>query len=191
MRYLFSSLVFVIFWQISYSQEDDMMSKKEIRMLEREQKIAQQEVLKEKQNNLTWKMLNDRKFVLEADFLSDGYGNRISVSPTLNFITIDSTRGVIQIGTLTGMGYNGLGGVTTEGKISSYEIKVAERKHSTSYMLSTIILTPLGIFDINFTVSESGYATATIKSSVRGQLTYSGSVIEPAKSRVFKGSQSY
>ena len=53
-------------------------------------------------------LLMNKEFVLEADFLEDQYGNRVNVTPVLNFIRVDSAKAVIQTGSNIYLGYNGV-----------------------------------------------------------------------------------
>ena len=134
-------------------------------------------------------MLETHDFVLEADFLANQMGDRIPVTSNLNFISVDSTHAVIQIGRTTGIGYNGVGGVTAEGSIGRYDLKL-DNKHN-SFYLSFNVTTILGNYDINMTVSGDGYSNATLTGIWGGQLTYSGYLVPIEDSRVYKGYNSY
>lgn len=173
------------------AQEDDLISPKEQKKLAKEEQKAQKAREQEQIKSVIKYILEQKRFVLEADYLADGKGNRIPVSSNLNFIAVDSTEGVIQIGTLSGAGWNGVGGITTEGKITKYDLKVSQGKKSTSYNLMLVIMTSLGIFDVSFYISESGSADATVRSTTRGQLRYSGNIVPVNQSRVYKGTSIY
>ncbi len=43
-------------------------------------------------------LLNKKTFVLVADYLQNKYGDRIIVTPMLNFIKLDESTGILQTG---------------------------------------------------------------------------------------------
>lgn len=137
----------------------------------------------------TGHLLDSMRFVLEANYLNNQRGNRVFVPSTLNFIKIDSTKAIIQIGSNTGMGYNGVGGVTAEGSISRWKL-VRNEKHK-SFDISFNVMTNIGSYDIFMSVSASGNASATLSGITYGRLEYEGYVVPLKKSRIFKGSNTY
>ncbi len=126
-----------------------------------------------------------RSFVLEADFLMDKYGQRVSVMSTVNFIKVDESRGVLQTGSNSMNGYNGVGGVTAEGSVGSWEVHKDSKK--LTYMVKFNLMTNLGIYDVTMNVSSDNYATATITGLGPGNLTWQGHIATVGNSRVFKG----
>lgn len=130
-------------------------------------------------------LLNSRQFVLEADFLQGKYGYMVSVPSALNFIKVDELTGVLQTGSDFSQGYNGVGGVTTEGNIGNY--KISKDLKNLSYTATFNIVTNLGIFDIILNVSSNNNATATIRGSTSGRLTWKGHLATIDNSRIFKG----
>ena len=138
-----------------------------------------------KQYQLTQDMLENKNFVLESDFLQDRYGNRIHVSSNINFVAVDSTEAIIQIGSNWGIGPNGLGGVTARGEITKWELVKNEK--SKSFSLRMNVMTPIGIYDLYVSVSASGSATATLTSLRAGQLMFDGNIVQGANSSYFVG----
>jgi hypothetical protein len=130
-------------------------------------------------------ILRARNFVLEADYLQDKYGVRMPVSSSLNFIRVDSLRGILQTGTNTGIGYNSVGGVTAEGRIGRYEI-TKDTKHS-NYTVTYTLDTQIGHYDIILTVNSVNNASATITGLGPGRLTWEGHISVGYNSKVFKG----
>jgi hypothetical protein len=130
-------------------------------------------------------LLNARQFVLEADYLSNQYGDRMIVTPNLNFIKLDGTNGVLQTGSNFGFGYNGVGGVTAEGSVGKWQI-YKDPKHQ-NYTLQFSLLTNIGIYDVSMIVSADTRAKATITGLGRGKLTWDGRLETIGNSRVFKG----
>jgi hypothetical protein len=134
-------------------------------------------------------VLENREFVLEADYLSNQYGDRITVTSTLNFIKVDSTSGVIQVGSNSGVGYNGVGGVTAEGNITKYELDKNEKKNT--FFIQMTVMTSIGTYDVNLSVGANGYATATVSGLRRGRLNYSGSLVPLQATRTYEGTTSF
>jgi hypothetical protein len=130
-------------------------------------------------------LLYSRRFVLEADFLQGKYGDRVYVTSTLNFIRVDGPKGVLQTGSDSRFGSNGVGGVTAEGSIVDYRITNDNKNMSSSVTFN--LVTNLGSFDIILTVSADNNATATITGSTSGRLTWNGHLVNLDNSRVFKG----
>jgi hypothetical protein len=171
-----------------YSQdEQQVLNKKEIKALEKEKRLAEKKENEENEKKLVEYMLDNKKFVLEANYLSGKSGSRIPVNSMLNFISIDSTNGVIQLANTWAMGYNGLGGITVEGSITKYVVSKKETKHGSSYTVMLYFMSNLGMYDISLWVSPSGYADASISGITPGQLNYSGKLMPLQTSRTFKG----
>ncbi len=175
----------------SICQEESVLSKKEFKQLQKEQKKAEKERQNAELRKVTAAMIENHRFVLEADYLGNGRGYRASVSKLLNFIALDSNQVVLQIGSPFGIGINGVGGATVEGKITKYEAKKKEGKRSTSYFVMLYITSPAGIFNVSMSVSDLGYADATVRGSFSGQIRYSGKLVPLKLSRIYKGQSTY
>jgi hypothetical protein len=133
-------------------------------------------------------LLNSKSFVLVADYLQNRYGDRVIVSPTLNFIKINKESGILQTGSNWSMGYNGVGGVTAEGSIGKWTVFKDPKRMS--YNLQFSLLTNLGHYAVAMTVSANGSARATINGLGRDRLTWEGHLETIGNSRVFKGHNS-
>ena len=130
-------------------------------------------------------MIQNKDFVLEANYLRDHYGNSVLVSSTINFVSIDSTTAVIQIGSNWGLGQNGVGGITAKRNISNWKLK--ENEKNESFYASATVMTPIGIYDLHFNINASGYSTVRLTGLTRGQLTFEGQVVPYSQSRVYEG----
>jgi hypothetical protein len=168
-------------------EEEKVYTKKELRQIAKEEKKAQRQAEEEQMRMITKIMLDKHKFVLEADYVGDGRGSRIPVSSTINFIAIDSSSATIQLGTTYGVGYNGVGGITVDGRITKYELTVIEGKRGTSYSLIFMVMTAIGGYDITLHISDIGYTDATIRGNTMGKLSYTGNLVPIGVSRVYKG----
>jgi hypothetical protein len=134
-------------------------------------------------------LIEDRSFVLVADFLQNKYGDRIHVGPFLNFIRVDSTKAVLQTGSETGLGYNGVGGVTAEGRADHW--KIVKNLKSLSYFIQFNIATNIGVYNVSITLNADNYARATITGITPGILSYEGHIEPVGSSHVFKGQNAY
>lgn len=130
-------------------------------------------------------LLNERAFVLEADYLQNRYGERILVSSNLNFIKVTGSNGILQTGSYSGFGYNGVGGVTAEGSIGNWKIYKNPKK--LSYTVQFSIQSNIGHYDIIMNVNANTSASATISGLGPGNLTWEGHLVMLRNSRVFKG----
>lgn len=156
-----------------------------------EKQLSRQEKkeIKKAQMNMNFNILdslmNSKGFVLVADFLHNNYGERINVVPTLNFIKVNGSTGILQTGSNYSMGYNGVGGVTAEGTIGKWEVQ--KNMRNLTFTLHFNLMTNIGIYDVFMDVSVNNNATATITGLRPGKLTWEGHLETLNNSRVFKG----
>ncbi len=187
---LFIAILLITFSLPGFSQEsmeNEVMNKKEQRNLEREHRLAEKRAEEEENRKMTKRMVHNQQFVLEADFIAGRTGSRYPVNSTLNFILLDSTDAVIQIGSNNGIGYNGVGGITIEGHVTKYELIEKQNKRGTSYSITMYVMSSLGTYDIQLWVSQSGSADAIIRGNFSGSVTYSGRLVPLEQSRIYKG----
>ena len=130
-------------------------------------------------------LFQSKSFVLEADFLENKYGDQIQVSSMVNFIMVNANNGVLQTGTSSSIGYNGLGGVTAEGNIGTW--KLDRDYKNLNFTLRFSILTDIGSYDVFMTVNAANYARATITGLWPGKLIYNGHLNRLDGSGVYKG----
>jgi hypothetical protein len=133
-------------------------------------------------------MLQSKSFVLEADYLENQYGYRSPVLSNINFIMVDSLRAVLQTGSSSNMGNNGLGGATAEGNISG--LKIVKDIKNLSFFLRFTVVSNIGIYDVTMNISSNRFARATITGLTRGKLIYDGRIENLYNSGVYKGRNS-
>lgn len=135
-------------------------------------------------------VLEMKRFVLQAFFLQNQYGNRINVTSILNFIKVDSTTGVIQTGFNTAdPGFNGVGGVTAEGTINRWKLNKNPKK--LSYYLRFGLVTNIGVYDISMSINADNSAQATLTGLSSGKLIFNGHLVIPENATIFKGQDSH
>ena len=182
MKRIIFFLVAFILATPTFSQE---LSKKERRKLEKEMKQEQQAEEAARKAELVNMMVIHQYFVLEADQLKDKRGNSVQVSSTINFIAADSISGVIQVGSNSYVGRNGVGGITVEGPLSNYIYTLNEENGY--YNVTYDLRTNSGTYMVRMNISSNGRADAEVSSSWPGKLNYSGYIVPIATSRVYQG----
>lgn len=130
-------------------------------------------------------ILKQRDFVLKAEYLQNRYGDRIIVTPLLNFIKVEGENGILQTGNNTGLGLNGVGGVTAEGNIGKYQIRPDAKR--LIYTLQFSLSTNIGHYDVVMTIRPDGSSKATISGTGSDRLTWEGHLEVSGNTRVFKG----
>jgi Domain of unknown function (DUF4251) len=125
-------LSLAIFMAIPAFTQTQELSSKERRQLQKQLKKEQQAEQAAQKMVLTKLMVEHQTFVLEADRLKDKRGNTVNVSSMINFVACDSVNGVIQIGSNSYVGMNGVGGITLEGPIANYKYELNEKNNTYS-----------------------------------------------------------
>lgn len=179
-------IIFAAFFAISissaYAQDEDNKSRKARKKLER--KAEEQRKYIQTEN-----LLDSMQFVLEAHYLNNQRGHRVIVPTSLNFIKVDSSNAVLQIGRNTGMGRNGVGGTTAEGTVSKYEVTKNEKNKTFDVTMN--VNTNLGNYDIFMNVTSDGSARATISGNYPGKLTGEGDIVSLDDTRTYQGRTLY
>lgn len=178
-------IIFLIAFLLAAPAFSQELSNKEQRKLQKQLKKEQQAEEAAKTAAVVGLMVEYQRFVLEADQLRDKRGNTVNVSPSINFIACDSINGVIQIGSNSYVGQNGVGGITVEGPISNYKYTTNEKNGT--YNVSYNVRSTVGHYDVRMTVFSNGRGDATVSSTWPGQLNYIGNLVPPSISKVYKG----
>lgn len=176
MERLFLITGFLLISVIGYSQ-DNKLTRQEQKAAKRDKQYFNFQVLDT--------LLKNRSFVLEADFLGNQYGYRRPVPSNINFIMVDSLRAVLQTGSNSIYGYNGVGGTTAEGNISG--LKIVKNEKNLSFSVRFTVNSNIGIYDVSMNVSSDNTAQATISGLSRGKLVYDGRIQTIYNSGVYKG----
>ena len=179
-------LIFVFAVLLTLPAFTQELSKKERKQLDKELKKEQKAEEAAQQAAVVDAMVVYNRFVLEANTIKDKRGTSLQVSSNINFIASDSISGVIQVGSNTYIGRNGVGGVTVEGSIADY--KYSKNEKNGTYSITYYLRTPVGSYDVRISVYSDGRADADVSSTTWGdKLRYSGYLVPPGISRVYKG----
>ena len=139
----------------------------------------------DKEFHMNKSMLDNRDFVLEANYIQDRFGNRRIVNSVINFVAVDSVTAIIQVGSDYRNGPNGVGGITAKGRITKWQL--TEDKKSKSFNLTINVLTSVGIYDLHFSIGLWGNSTVMLSGLSAGQLTFEGKLVPYSESSVFEG----
>jgi len=172
----------------TFSQQVENLENKTGTKLTKEQKQAERKARAELvAKDVEWMVLK-RRFVIEADYVSDKTGRRIVVNSLLNFIRIDSSKIIIQVTPETiKLGANGLGGITADGIVSKWEMKRFGKNQQTySISLSARILRA-GTYDVQMTISPDGSVQATLSGNDAAKVLFYGRLVSLKESKVYKG----
>lgn len=163
---------------VSVAQEKSKLSKKEKKELKKKQLQQQKETL--------LNLLESKQWVIEAHTVFDRYNQSYQINPTINFVGIKDTEAAIQLGFDGLIGWNGVGGVTIDGEVTSYEIDEGKEKNSPTVNLR-FKGRASGSANINITVNTSGQATARVNGDFGGRITFSGMIRSLEESAIYKG----
>ncbi len=165
----------------SIAQEKEKLSRKEKQEIKKQQRMER--------DSLALLALSaaveSQRFVLEADQLQGKKGVSIQVMSDINFVLVDSSKAVFQLGSLHLIGINGVGGVTVEGRVSKYTCD--KLKKGNGYYIQMTVRSNVGVFDFNINAMPNTRSSATVTSSRRGRFTYLGRIVALPQTRIYKG----
>lgn len=166
-------IVFLAGNTISAQEKLTKKEKKEKEKIEREAK--KQELLK---------LVNSRQFVLEASQVQDKEGRVLTLTPMINFLMVEGDSETLQFGLEGRVGWNGLGGITLEGKINGFTVK--EGKPG-KYFNVTIRVAGAGMYSHQFlTVYPDGRAEMEVSGDRGGRFTFYGKVKPLSNARIYR-----
>ena len=156
--------------------------KKAAKKAKKEAKLAQ-----DKANTaMLISIVENKKFVLEANTLFDRTGQTYILSSHLNFVGFDGVNSTIQLAFDQLIGWNGVGGVTIDGRITKMEIKT--NKDGLGFNVNTSVQNKGGgLVTMVFRVSSSGNARVDMSGSFGERVSFQGNLIALDKTRVYKG----
>ncbi|MBB3698302.1 DUF4251 domain-containing protein [Flammeovirga yaeyamensis] len=154
--------------------------------------LAKQQAKAEEQARLAMakQAMQDQQFVLQANQVYDRYGNVAQVTNNINFIKMEKENCVVQLGFEGIVGYNGVGGITLDGKISELEIKENEYGG-----LSMVFNVQGSIMQARVRINLNGgdnWADASVRSQTENiEIKFRGNIVPTNLSSVFQGATPY
>ncbi len=187
----FFIILFFFMCYIGYAQTENPDTKD----LTKEERKAMRKAKKEEDKRKREEALKNfkeyadkREWVVEAYMVYDKQGQSYQMDPSINFVSVVGEETTIQLSFNGIMGWNGVGGITLEGKIGKYE-------HSSDNKSVNITMTAmgsgLGIVDIFLSVTGDGNGRVTVSGNWGDRITFQGKYVSLEESSVFKGTPTY
>lgn len=178
-RIIYLTIMFMTVLVSGAMAQEKEMTRDEIRILE------------EKMDSLWFeravKAINDRDFTLEAERVILKRGKAVYVTSNTNFVRVCGNDAVVQVSFSAPVDSpNGVGGITVEGSISSYNVTRSKKGNITV----TMNVTGRGISaQLNFSMQKgSNRASVEISPNFNSnRTTLSGIILPNEYSNVFKG----
>jgi hypothetical protein len=164
---------------IQAQDREDKKTKKEIRK-------AEERARHEKNLDLFRDWIDNRDFIILTDNISGRYGAIYNLQPSVNFIKVEGDEITIQTSQPHQVGSNGIGGLTTEGPITSMKVLTNEQNEPISVLIN--FTTPaLGPGTVNIHVNGSGNASAYIRGNWGRMATFRGEFANSDSTNIFEG----
>ena len=135
-------------------------------------------------------VVESKQFVLQANTLFDRYGNSLPLNSNLNFVGFDGEYSTIQLSFTGLVGWNGVGGVTIDGRITKMEIKVKD--DGIGFTINAAVQNKGGgLTTMFFRVSSDGNARVDMNGNFGERLSFQGFIVPLQESTVYKGTPRY
>jgi len=132
------------------------------------------------------KAVMDSSFIAAADQVSYKRGRNMNASPNLNYVSLNGTDAVIQVGNSVMMGPNGVGGVTLEGMAQNIELRT-DKKGNVSLSMKVLGSGLSGDVTLQM-VKGSNRATVQVSGTFSSQrITMNCTVTPYSKYKVVQG----
>ena len=167
----------------------------EVRLSRQEKKALREEQKKQEEATLalnTSAALESGQFVLKADRLRSRTGLTVNVNPTINFIAVEGRDAYVQVASPSGVGLNGLGGVTLMGRMTSIDISESDKNGFYSIIMNT--MGNAGHLTIDMNVNQTGeMASATVRTNYGGRIEMNGELVPwtGTGKTIYKGQERY
>ncbi len=181
----YSLLLIVLFCTVILSQSFGQTAKEERKQEKAEKKAVK--FTKDSISNQFYKTLvASQAFVLEANTLYDKSGKSFILNRSTNFVGFEGKNSTIQLAFDQLVGWNGVGGVTLDGTVSTME--VTDNKKGLGFTINVTVMQQVGgVVTMIFRVSADGNARVDMSGSFGERITYQGMIVSLAESTVYKG----
>ncbi len=185
----YSLLLIVLFSALILSQSFAQTAKEERKKEKAEKKAAK--FKKDSISNQYYKSIAaSQAFVLEANTLYAKNGKSFILNRSTNFVGFDGKNSTIQLAFDQLVGWNGIGGVTLDGIVSTMEIE--DNKKGLGFTINVTVMQQVGgIITMIFNVSADGNTRVDMSGSYGERITYQGKIVPLAESTVYKGISRY
>ncbi len=164
---------------MAQSKEDKKAEKAARKEAKLEEQAMRMEPLNELIRNKTW--------VLEGNQLKADKGRMANnLNSNLNFVSCVGENGTVQLSFNGIVGWNGVGGVTLDGKYDSYKV-TEPKKAGQGVTLQANVRGTGGFARMTLLIQSPTQVEVRISGNWGQQITLYGSIYSPEDSRVFKG----
>ncbi|HNT93762.1 MAG TPA: DUF4251 domain-containing protein [Bacteroidales bacterium] len=188
MRSLATIIMLLLFSAAVTAQEGVPLTRQEKKALRQKEKQQREAIL----THNTSVALKDKHFVLKADHVRGKYGASFVVNPVTNFVAVEGRDVYVQLALSSAMGYNGMGGETVKGRITSMEVRQSDKDGNYTIMISTMGLG--GPLNITMTVNATGKtASAYVRTNHGNRIELTGELVPWAGTgrTAYKGRENY
>lgn len=186
MKRITASVIMLLITLAAMTQGQVSLTKEERKILKNEQKKQAEKMM----SMNTAQALRSSQFILKADRVRGRGGSIINVNPRINFVSVQGEEVYVQLGSDTGIGYNGVGGVTLKGKVTGYSVE-QDKKNGNYYILLNTLGTG-GALTITIRVNVTGeMADAIVQTNWGSRVDFIGNVVPAGRLQVYKGTESY
>ncbi len=189
MKYFLLLMVLIVLNIKSIAQDQDKSKEKQKKELKSAKKAYKDSVKTSGIMHLN-SLIIGRKWTLETDIVYGEHGKFFNVNPIYNFVSVQNEGGIIQLSFNNVVGWNGMGGVTVEGRISDYEV-LQPKKEGGGVTLKAVITSQASSADMTLRVLNNDRAEVSIKGVWGLRLTFSGRLMHASESGVYKGTPIY
>lgn len=170
-----------------------VMAQGQVPLTKEEKKILKKEQKKQAERMMsvnTSQALHSSQFILKADRVRGRGGSMFNVNPRINFVSVQGDEVYVQLGSDTGIGYNGVGGVTLKGKVTQYTVE--QDKKNGNYYIQMNTLGTGGALTISMHVNITGeMANAVVQTNWGSRVDFIGKVVPSGRLQVYRGTESY
>jgi len=122
-------------------------------------------------------VINSKKYIFDATWISTSRGRRINISSGSNSITVaqDSTKASMQFfGEVYSIRNTSEGGVKFDNKIENYQVQFNDKKRRVT--VSFNVRHKSEHYLISMSIGKSGYTYVDVSSNNKSNVTYDGNV---------------
>lgn len=183
MNYKILSVILCFFLAgTAWAQQDGQTEQKQTKA---ERKAVRQAETEREMDSLET-LLASRAWIIEANLVFDRRGQSHFLDPSINFLGVNGEDAAIQFGFNHLIGWNGLGGVTLAGRITSFDVK--KRKEGKPARANLRFMgRGVGSANITITVGTGGQARADVYGDFGERFSFSGRIVPVEASRVYQG----
>lgn len=182
-------IVFLLISSVGLAHAQNTLKEKDNRKAQKIEERMQREAEAKRIFDKSVQLIEEKNLVLEATTVRGKYGNTVNVGPN-NFIMIDDDDFVLQTSYTGGVGFNGLGGITAKGKVTSYQISLNEKGNMVT-VLAQVSTASIGQGTLTIQVGISGNASATFVNNWGGRIQFNGPMESLEESRVYEGMRKF